>query len=57
MCNATGDAPIDIRWSKKGSNVLPNSVHASGGDLHFRQISSSDQGQYVCQVCKLLNDH
>eukprot|EP00094_Tigriopus_californicus_P007839 TCALIF_07549-PA protein Name:"Similar to HSPG2 Basement membrane-specific heparan sulfate proteoglycan core protein (Homo sapiens)" AED:0.37 eAED:0.38 QI:0/0.3/0.22/0.87/0.7/0.67/31/0/1988 len=46
-CVATGDQPIEIKWTKQNGR-LPQSVMVQGGIMEFRGISPSDQGKYVC---------
>ncbi len=41
-CQATGDDPITLSWTKSGG-YLPRSVRADNGRLEFKQISVSDQ--------------
>ena len=48
LCSASGDSPIRIEWAKEGQPYLPRSVFASNGQLQFHEISSEDQGRYVC---------
>ena len=37
-----------VEWAKEGQPYLPRSVFASNGQLQFHEISSEDQGRYVC---------
>ena len=43
-----------IEWAKEGQPYLPRSVFASNGQLQFQEISSEDQGRYVCTASNPL---
>src|SRR5688500_7477273 len=46
-CEATGDQPITVDWSKIGGQVPPN-VKQSGTRLEFNGIQFTDGGRYLC---------
>lgn len=52
-CVATGDQPINIRWTKQNGE-LPQSVMVQGGIMEFRGISPSDQGKYACSASNMV---
>ncbi|KAM3830327.1 kin of IRRE-like protein 2 [Vipera latastei] len=45
-CTWTGNPPLTLAWTKKGSSV----VLSNGNTLHLKAVTQEDAGMYVCKA-------